>query len=202
MSHSASRIHVRVLDYTQLHALALSVHGLLSVVCGSNFARGNPYYFTMAEEACGKLRSVCIRVHMYICGDKGLLRIYSLTDLEVLVKVFQSVLLDDDFDLPTPPAIAAKKSAEQVLAWHATAANKAVMSTFAQQLVLTLQPCFKEMKKQKDGREKMLEQLYKLRSTNEFSDNWTTFLKKCGVVDPAPTLFQHITDKVFDHLIS
>ena len=81
-------------------------------------------------------------------------------------------------------AIAAKKGAEQVLAWHATITNKDEMSRFAHQLVLTLQSCFKEIAKQKDRREKMFEQLYCLRITNEFTHNWTTFLKKCGVVDP------------------
>ena len=123
------------------------------------------------------------------------------THLEVLIKAFQSVLTDEEFELPTPPAIAAKRGAEQVLAWHATTANEEV-SIFAQQLVLMLQSCFKEMKKQKDRREKMFEQLYMLRSTNEFADKWVTFLKKCGVTDPTPTLFQHITDKVFNHLIT
>ena len=117
------------------------------------------------------------------------------------MKAFKSVLDDEDFELPTPPAIAAKKGAEQVLAWHATTTTNE-MSRFAQQLVLTLQSCFKEMKKQKDRREKMFEQLHFLRSTDDFTYNWTTFLKKCGVVDPTPTLFQHITDKVFNHLIT
>ena len=66
------------------------------------------------------------------------------------MKTFKSVLDDEEFEFPTSPAIAAKKGAEQVLAWHATTTNKDEMSRIAQQLVLRLQSCFKEMKKQKD----------------------------------------------------
>ena len=116
-----------------------------------------------------------------------------------IMKAFQSVLMDEEFDLPTPPAIAAKRGAEYVLAWHATSANQE-MSIFAHQLVFTLQSCFKDDKKRKQRREEMFKQLYKLRSTNEYVDNWRAFLNKCGI-EPTPTLFQHITDKVFNHLV-
>ena len=53
------------------------------------------------------------------------------------------------------------------------------------------------MKKQKV---KMWEQYYVLRSTDEFADNWAAFLLSSGV-KPSPTLYQHITDSVFNHLI-
>ena len=112
------------------------------------------------------------------------------------------MLTDEEFELLTPPAKAAKRGAAQVLAWHTITSNKDWLSVFAYQLVSMLQSCFKEMKKQKNKREKMFEQLYLLRSTDEFEDKWVTFLKSCGVVDPTPTLFQYITDKVFNHLIT
>ena len=104
-------------------------------------------------------------------------------------------------DRPTPPAISAKKGAEKVLAWNATSANQTETASFAHQLVFILQSCFKDLKKMKDKKERMYEQLYQLRSTEEFRSNWAAFLKKCGV-EANPTLYQHITDKVFNYLIT
>ena len=109
--------------------------------------------------------------------------------LDTLVKAFQSVLTDKDFDLPSQSAITAKKGAEQVLA---ISTNQAEMAVFADQLQFTLQACFKDVKKMKDRKERMYEQLYQLRSTDEFGNNWEMFLRKCGV-EVNPTLYQHIT---------
>ena len=49
-------------------------------------------------------------------------------------------------------------------------------------------------------KEKMWEQYYQLRSTNEFAHNWEAFLKQSGAV-PSQTLYQHVTDIVFNHSI-
>ena len=50
-------------------------------------------------------------------------------------------------------------------------------------------------------REKMCEKFYQLRSTDEFALSWKTFLQLSGT-EASPTLYQHITDLVFNHLIS
>ena len=118
--------------------------------------------------------------------------------LDTLVKAFQSVLTDEDFDFPSQPAIAAKKGAEQVLAWHAISTNQAEMAVFADQLQFTLQACFKDIKKMKDRKERMYEQLYQLRSTDEFGNNWEMFLRKCGVEDNPISAYY----KVFTYLIT
>ena len=47
----------------------------------------------------------------------------------------------------------------------------------------------------------MWEKYYQLRSTDEFALNWKAFLLLSGT-EATPTLYQHITDLVFNHLIS
>ena len=116
----------------------------------------------------------------------------------VLIKAFQSVLTDEDFDLPTPPAIKARKSAQCVLTWCTD--NHPAMYEFTQQLMCTLKVCFVEHKKQNVRRDKMWEQYYLLRSSSNFTENWTRFLQLSGA-EATPTLYQHITDIIFNFLI-
>ena len=83
-----------------------------------------------------------ITVHLYLVLLAG-----------VLKKAFQSVLTDEDFDLPSAPAIKARKSAQCVLTWCTD--NHPAMSEFTQQLMCTLEVCFVEYKKQNVRRDKM-----------------------------------------------
>ena len=108
------------------------------------------------------------------------------------------MLKDEAFDLPTAPAIAARKSAKCVLTWCTK--NNEEMTAFAGQLTATLEVCFTDRKKVKIQKEKMWEQYYTLRATNEFADTWASFLRHSGA-EPSQTLYQHITDIVFNHLI-
>ena len=99
----------------------------------------------MSREACGKYTlSECDSVVLDRCA---LVFTKWCLYIDILVKSFQSVLTDEDFDLPTPPAIAAKKGAEKVLTWNA---NQTETASFAHQLVFTLQSCFKDMKDKKE----------------------------------------------------
>ena len=123
---------------------------------------------------------------------------YATHFIDVLIKAFQSVLTDESFDLPTSPAITARQSAESVLTWGTQNHDK--MTIFAGQLMETLEICFTGHKKMKVRKEKMWEQYYQLRSTNEFAHNWEAFLKQSGAV-PSQTLYQHVTDIVFNHSI-
>ena len=119
----------------------------------------------------------------------------------VLISAFQSVLTDEDFDLPSQPAIAARKGAEQFLASYATGSRqKREIESFAHTLTYTLQACFNNIKGSKSRKERICEQFYHTRCTADFAKNWEACLKVCGV-DAIPTLYQHITDKVFNHLL-
>ena len=78
--------------------------------------------------------------------------------------------------------------------------NEDSVEAFAGQLVATLEGCFTECKKISTQKEKLWERYYTLRATKEFADNWASFLKSSGAA-PSRTLYQHITDVVFNHLI-
>ena len=108
------------------------------------------------------------------------------------------MLTDEAFDLPTAPAITARKNAQCVLTWCTD--NRAKMSVFAYQLMSTLKACFIGHAKVKVRKERMWEKYYQLRSTTNFSENWTTFLNLSGAT-VSPTLYQHNTNIVFNHLI-
>lgn len=89
--------------------------------------------------------------------------------LGVLIKAAQPVLTEEEFKLPTPPTIAAKQGAEQILAWYATTDDQEI-ELFPYQLVMMLQSCFKDMKRPKDT---MFEQL-NIYSTAE---SWAIFFE-------------------------
>ena len=52
------------------------------------------------------------------CLDCGLHRLIYTEN--ILLKAFQSILSDPDFDVPSQPAIAARKSASLILSWCRT----------------------------------------------------------------------------------
>ena len=74
------------------------------------------------------------------------------------------------------------------------------MEMFASQLNGTLKVCFTDHKNVKTRKEKMWEAYFTLRSTDEFSSNWASFLKQSGA-EVSQTLYQHVTDIVFNHLL-
>ena len=116
----------------------------------------------------------------------------------VLLKAFESILTDEAFDLPTAPATEARKSVERVLAWCAK--NETKTKVFAEELLATLESCFTNDKKIKVRKEKMWEKFYTLRSSKEYAESWASFLR-CSAVQPSQTVYQHVTDIVFNHLI-
>ena len=125
---------------------------------------------------------------------------YCYCTVDVLVRAFESVMTDDSFQLASAPAISARKGAEQVLTWYPS--NKDKFASFGKCLFFTLEHCFiADNKKMRTRRERMWEKYYQLRSTDEFARNWETFLQLSGT-EASPTLYQHITDLVFNHLIS
>ena len=118
---------------------------------------------------------------------------------EVLSSAFHSVLTDKAFDLPSPPAIAARESARRVLSWSSQ--DKDSFSKFASNLEQTLSSCFvNNCKKVSSKKERMWEKYYKIRSSDDYAAKWKFFLQLSGA-NASPTLYQHITDIFFNHLI-
>ena len=117
--------------------------------------------------------------------------------VDVLVGTIKSVLTDEAFEMPSPPATAARRNADIAIDWYAS--NHQPMEEFAQQLFVTLE--FYGLKKNSSRKDRMWEQYYHQRSSDNFAKNWTSFLLMSGA-KPFQTLYQHVTDIAFNHLIT
>ena len=67
------------------------------------------------------------------------------------------VLKDEGFQLPTPLAEKALKSAERLLEWLSDAENKEAVSIFASNFIGSLNSCFSTYRTARSGREQMWE---------------------------------------------
>ena len=153
----------------------------------------------MSQEACGKLNCNTVCVLNLCCMVNLVLSMYSHCTVDVLVTAFESVIIMtySNFHHHQPP----RREKELSRFSLGTHANKHKMASFQKSLIFTLNHCFTNDKKMQTRREKMWEKYYQLRSTDEFALSWKTFLQLSGT-EASPTLYQHITDLVLNHLIS
>ena len=113
------------------------------------------------------------------------------------------VLKDDGFQLPTPLAKRAVRTAEMLLEWLSDTANELPSTAFASSFVDSLNTCFQPftVKTVRSGREKMWENYYKLRSSDNFKTKWTTFLNDSVGSVACPIFYQYVTDCIMEVLI-
>lgn len=122
------------------------------------------------------------------------------TDNSVLLKAFQSILSDPDFDIPSQPAIAARISASCALSWCES--HQKETSEFLTALQGQLKTCLvSTATKLSTRKERMWELFFKLRSSSKFIELWKEFLVRCGT-DSKPAVYQHITDIIFKDIVS
>ena len=132
-----------------------------------------------------------------VLTHKDLIPLGGDAECHVIVKAFQSVLTDEAFSIPSAPAESARRAAAKVLE-----NDRGKVEEFGDLLVHTLKSCFtiSQSTKVRTKIEKMWEHYYQLRSSEEFSKKWVSFLIMCGA-EPTNTLYQHITDCIFNYLI-
>ena len=111
------------------------------------------------------------------------------------------VLKDEGFQLPTPLAEKALKSAERLLEWLSDAENKEAASIFASNFIGSLKSCFSTYRKARSGREQMWECYYKLRSSERFVTRWAQFLQASVGTEACPIFYQFVTDSIMEVLI-
>ena len=111
------------------------------------------------------------------------------------------VLKDEGFQLPTPLAEKALKSAERLLEWLSDAENKEAASIFASNFIGSLNSCFSTYRTARSGREQMWERYYKLRSSERFVTRWTQFLEASVGTEACPIFYQFVTDSIMEVLI-
>lgn len=128
---------------------------------------------------------------------------YLFTESQALVrKSIQLVLTDGGFNIPSVPAQTAQKTAEKLLEWVSDSDNSSLFASFASDLIKQLESCFKSSYQSfQRRREKMWEQLLKLRSSPRFRAMWSSFLLESIGVPACPIFFQYVVDDIFNSLI-
>ena len=103
---------------------------------------------------------------------------YLFTESQALVrKSIQLVLTDGGFNIPSVPAQTTRKTVEKLLEWVSNSDNSSLFASFASDLIKQLESCFKSSYESfQRRREKMWEQLFKLRSSPRFKAMGSSFL--------------------------
>lgn len=124
---------------------------------------------------------------------------YALGCQELLQNAVSLILSDEGFSLPTKPATDACMCAQKFLKWMSS--NKQASSTFAKSIIKSLLLCFPERRSARMTREKMWQNYYQLRSSDDFVESWSEELKmiECSA---CPIFFQFVTDKLMEFLIT
>ena len=117
----------------------------------------------------------------------------------ILLKALQQILTDPDFDIPSQPAIAARKSASLILSWCSTHHDET--AAFLTKLQRHLLTCFTSTAKKMSTRKEWMWGLFTLRGSPSFEAMWKEFLVGCGT-DASATVYQHVTDIIFKDLLS
>ncbi len=120
----------------------------------------------------------------------------------VFVQAVEEVLRDDGFDIPSPLAVAARRTATSVVNWCRDPVSQQSLSTFAAKLVSQLEPALTQSGANCQARrEKMWGTYHAIRSSDDFSSSWAKFLKESCKCDACPIFYQYVTDKIFQRLI-
>ena len=99
--------------------------------------------------------------------------------LQLLKTSCSLVLKDEGFQLPTPLAERALKSAERLLELLLDGEKEAA-SNFASNFIGSLNSCFSTYRMARSGREQMWEHYYKLHLSKGFVTRWAQFLRVLG----------------------
>ena len=111
------------------------------------------------------------------------------------------VLKDEGFKLPSPQAKTAYLCGEKFYVWLSVSSNSSKVYSFAKNLVYHIQGCVVESCHSR-SRERMWENYYKLRSSGEFRDMWTIFLRNSINVEASPIFYQFVSDSILDVFIN
>ena len=123
----------------------------------------------------------------------------SVPQENLLIKALRVVLEDESFKIKTPATIKARGAAQKFLEW---CLRNPDVDSFCKQPTESLQKviCNSAKKCFRYNKEKLWREFYLLRSSKEFTKQWTDFLPK--TTPPIePVVYQHLTDVVFKFLL-
>ena len=88
------------------------------------------------------------------------------------------VIKDDGFTVPSRPAVLARELAKTLLEWSLKTENKSTCLAFSAELIHRLEECFETRRSLRMRRERMWENYFKLRSSDDFK-KWVEVLSHC-----------------------
>ena len=114
----------------------------------------------------------------------------------------RSVLTEGRFQLPTPEAAAALKTASAVTLWCEKPQHRQLCTQFAEGLATALKTCFQHSHSSLQLRKNKMWGLYhQLRTSVTFKREWSKFLQESVGHQASPAFFQYVTHTVFKELI-
>ena len=111
-----------------------------------------------------------------------------------------AVLADNTFSLPSGPASCARKIAESISMWIPD--HLEGTTTFEKKLTASLTTCLQvRHSSQKVRRERMWSAYHELRTSDQDTSEWNTFLQQSGNSDQSPIFCQYVGHFIFKKLI-
>ena len=120
------------------------------------------------------------------------------------MKAVECVVEDEGFNIQSPLAEKATKTAVEVLGWCSCTNNRLEIESFAKCIYSKLQVALTQPVSGRDPskrREKMWRNYHVIRSSEDFVGLWIDFLAKSSGRPASPTFYQYVTDKLFRMMI-
>jgi len=120
---------------------------------------------------------------------------------ERLRAAVELVLKDDGFSIPSRPAVRARELAKGHLEWSSKLENAQTCRIFSTELIGSLEGCCVQHHSVRLGRERMWENYFRLRSSEEFKQKCVQFLAHDARGDSCPVFFQFVTDALMEEIV-
>ncbi len=118
------------------------------------------------------------------------------------MKAVETVLTDSAFQVPSPDASTALRTARAISDWSKRSENAAALHKFVKYLISQLMPCLGTDKQSLRTRQtKMWGGYHQLRTSVKFVAEWKTFLRDSVGSEVGPVFFQFITNEMFKDMV-
>ena len=109
-------------------------------------------------------------------------------------------MLDDDGFTISPSAVQAQRTAKSMLIWCSDPTNKQTLDAFSHMLKSRLDVAIADGAGSVHSRCKMWGKYHTIRTNKDYHSLWSTFVKELQL-DASPIFYQHVTERLFHHLI-
>ena len=138
------------------------------------------------------VKTRCKQHNFYLC-------VCLLSENSLLVKGVYAVLADDSFKLTSCRATRVLKTAKCLANWIPNHHDE--VAFFEKKLTASLSGCMQGTLSSKKGRERMWSLYHSLRTSDDYTGEWCTFLQRSGATEMSSIFYQYVGDYMFKQLI-